>query len=371
MPSMHGFLHYAKVLISCPTAPFREHWVAAKLDRLLAEIPGLSVAVDRFGNRIVRLKRGEPAGPLPVFVAHLDHPAFLIGGAVDGEAGEYLHEAVFEGGVQLSYFAGAPVRLYRDAEDDGVPGVVVSATDVSPETDNRSAILRTESPAEGAVLAMWDVPIFEEKDGMLHARVCDDLVGCAAILAALEELAQDTQPVDVAAIFSLGEEAGFCGTLCLLSEETLHPLLDRDGIFISVENSPERPGAVCGEGAIIRLGDRLTTFDSETAALFHRVARHRDINAKRVLMDGGACEATAFAQSGLRAAGLCVPLRNYHNMDRQAGAIAPEAVSIADAEALTALIRDFALHHGDPELPTGSIDLSRFLEKGLMHLGGN
>jgi putative aminopeptidase FrvX len=36
---------------------------------------------------------------------------------------------------------------------------------------------------------MWELTPFSLKDGLVHSRVCDDLVGCAAIVAMFRELA--------------------------------------------------------------------------------------------------------------------------------------------------------------------------------------
>jgi endoglucanase len=54
-------------------------------------------------------------------------------------------------------------------------------------------------------------------------------------------------------------------------------------------------------------------------------------------MDGGTCEATAFAGFGYRAGGLCLPLGNYHNIGK---GLRPRAeyVSVSDLVQLTKLI---------------------------------
>jgi putative aminopeptidase FrvX len=107
------------------------------------------------------------------------------------------------------------------------------------------------------------------------------------------------------------------------------------------------------------------------ADLLWRVAKQREIRARRMLMDGGTCEATVFARAGLRAGGLCIPLRNYHNMDRKAGRIAMEAICIADAEALVTLIEQFTIHHHNPGSLEQDLDFDLFLRKGLAQLNTN
>lgn len=123
------------------------------------------------------------------------------------------------------------------------------------------------------------------------------------------------QPLDTVVIFSRGEEAGFCGVLCLVNEPELPGLIDPEAIFVSVEISSEVPGVALGNGAIIRTGDRSSTFDGMIADLLWSQAHKRGIDARRALMSMGTCEATVFARAGYGAGGVCIPLRNYHNQD--------------------------------------------------------
>jgi hypothetical protein len=53
-------------------------------------------------------------------------------------------------------------------------------------------------------------------------------------------------------------------------------------------------------------------------------------------MQGGTCEATAYALYGYRTAALCVALGNYHNCGPKEK-IAPEYVSVADAVGMAKL----------------------------------
>ena len=58
----------------------------------------------------------------------------------------------------------------------------------------------------------------------------------------------------------------------------------------------------------------MTTFDPQATWFLGATARGAGLAVQRALMDGGACEASAFAGFGYRVAGLCVPLGNYHNI---------------------------------------------------------
>jgi endoglucanase len=92
---------------------------------------------------------------------------------------------------------------------------------------------------------------------------------------------------------------------------------------------------------VVRIGDYRTSFDPaityflhETAASIRRLTPA--FRAQRCLMDGGTCEATAFAAFGYRVGGLCLPLGNYHNIGPR-GRIRAEYVSVADLEQLLQL----------------------------------
>jgi endoglucanase len=78
----------------------------------------------------------------------------------------------------------------------------------------------------------------------------------------------------------------------------------------------------------------MTTFDAEATLFLSEVARKLQNQTsafawQRCLMDGGSCEATAFAGFDYRVGGLCLPLGNYHNIGRDKRARA-EYVSVDD-----------------------------------------
>ena len=62
---------------------------------------------------------------------------------------------------------------------------------------------------------------------------------------------------------------------------------------------------------------------------------------QRALMDGGSCESTVYNAFGVRAAGACLALGNYHNCGPK-GSIAPEYVDWHDYEGLIALLAQTA-----------------------------
>jgi endoglucanase len=181
--------------------------------------------------------------------------------------------------------------------------------------------------------SMWDLPEFELHEDRIHSRACDDLVGCATVVSMFQELERTAAQGACYGLFTRGEEEGFVGAIHLARAG----LLPRDVTIVSLETSSERGGPVkMGAGVIVRVGDKTSIFDSAETAVFAALAKTHGIPAQRALMSGGTCEATAYALYGYRTAALCVALGNYHNCGPDL-TIAPEFVSVADYQAMTAL----------------------------------
>ena len=84
-----------------------------------------------------------------------------------------------------------------------------------------------------------------------------------------------------------------------------------------------------GKGPIIRVGDRISIFDGPATAQLLAAAEREEIPVQRCLLDGGACEATAYQLYGYKCAAASLALGNYHNVTPEGG-IGPEFVAIAD-----------------------------------------
>jgi len=285
--AMHhqSFLSLLRRVLSAPTAPFHEYQVAAVIAELLAAFPHVELTRDRFDNLIACYRRGRKK-PRFAFAAHMDHPGWVR------EKGE----AVFLGGVPAERLQSHPVEWFGD-------------------------------------FGMWDLEPFRLEKGIVHARVCDDLVGCAAIVAMFAELEAKGADATVYGIFTRAEEVGFVGAIHLAR----HWPLPNGVCFISLETSAPRGGAVGGKGPVIRVGDRLSVFDDATTASLIAAATEASIPHQRALLDGGSCEATAMNLFGIPAAGISVLLGNYHNCPPEKG-IAPESIHLNDAKQLVALI---------------------------------
>jgi endoglucanase len=285
-----------KRILKQPTAPFHEYHVRAEIEALLKDCPHVKLNRDKFGNLLATYKHGKTkSSPTWVLGAHMDHPAF-----VKKQAGKK---------AEWEFLGGVPEEIVEKGVQQG---------------------LRSKPVGD---IATWNFPtqISFEK---VEATACDDLIGCAVIIATFWELASLNLSTTCHAVFTRAEEVGFLGAWQLAQK---WPFGKKD-IFLSIETSRPVNGAVMGGGPVVRVGDRLSVFDSEAVAVLMTTAKEQGIRVQRCLLDAGACEATAVQAAGYRAAGISIPLGNYHNLD-SAKQIAPEHVMMADVRSLIDLLK--------------------------------
>jgi putative aminopeptidase FrvX len=286
-------------ILEKPTAPFCEDAVRGEIKQQLGKCPHVKLEADAGGNLYAQYQRGSAAAPRFALVAHMDHPGY-----VGGE------------------FAGWVPEKYREEK---------------PPTRDFGAF------------AMWDLPACELRDGRIYSRACDDLVGCAAIVATLQELEEQSAEANVLALFTRAEEVGFVGAI----EVAQSGRVSKDVTIISLECSSDKGGmATIGEGAILRVGDRTSIFDPATTATLAALAKKAGIPVQRRLMSGGTCEATAFRLYGFRCGALCVAMGNYHNCGPDER-IEPECVSFDDVRALITLCVAIATSTDAPDVADG------------------
>jgi putative aminopeptidase FrvX len=321
---MEGPLAVAEALLAHPTAPYHEGLVAEHCLSFARE-RGLASSTDAAGNVLVRYGDGDT--PL-VLVAHLDHPGFVVDTVTADRAAMTFH-----GGLGAAHaLDGSPVAFFRPGHDEAIGrGALVSATDTTGGrlTGATAEVLDGEAVAGG--IAMWDFPAFELAGGRITGRVCDDLLGVAAILACLEELRARRPDTTVWGLLTRAEEVGFLGAIEAIRLGTV----PADSSVLSLECSKALPSAPQGDGVIVRVGDRMSIFapaltESLRVAAEAVAAREPSFRYQRKLMDGGACEATAFCASGYRASGVAVPLGNYHNASDDGVGVAAEHVLVDD-----------------------------------------
>lgn len=352
-------------LTAIPTAAGRERRVVEWVNDWVAARPGLEIRRDDAGNLTIDrpARRGgeDGNGEAPIyFTAHLDHPAFVI----DQIVGPGTLSASFRGGVMAPYFRDA--RVLAHGESGEIRGRITESETGDPF---RRCVIELEGDSEQVAIgdiATWDLPEPRIEDGRLHTNACDDLAAVAAALAALDLLRRADSARDVRILLTVAEEVGFVGAIAACKLKTM-PAGAR---VIALENSRSFADSPIGAGPIVRVGDRLTTFDPSLTMSIARLAEElggvpeRKVGDptpakapafkwQRKLMAGGACEASAFSAWGYEATCLCLPLGNYHNMteldrvqrearegpeDQIRAAVGPEHIAIADFEGLVDLL---------------------------------
>jgi len=366
------------LLTSVPTSPFREQRVGNIIDAYVAENPRLEMRQDSFGNHLVSIKGAEQTDEPIIAVAHIDHPAFMFlePSYLDDASGKYHVRGFFEGRVNDEFFPDASVLVYSNGTDPKpVRGKVIEFTERLIDEDNRVVVIELESYIDDPTLAVWDLPLGATQDGdLISANVCDDLAGVASLLAAMEELTGLDQVPDFHVLLTRAEEAGFCGLLMAIDEGELKSCFPPLSHFISVEISSETDSIKLGDGVIIRLGDKQTTFCGMMTNMFFNLGLENKINCRRALMDKGTCEATPLVMKGFSTAGLCIPVRNYHNMNMETSEIDQEHISMNDLDAMTSLlveaaqIRHFNLSMIDRSHDGDSLEWEIFRRKGFQFL---
>ncbi len=331
----------AEELLSRPTAPYAEDALVAAVRDFARRVPGLALSADRYQNLIVEWPGtsagardgGRANGSVLAYSAHLDHPGFLYLGRRAG-----LHAASFHGGVPERFFAGARVRFF----DPETAAACATARVVSAARDQDHLLVAVLDDFAGrarrGMFGMWDLTPGRLRGTRLHARVCDDLLGAAALLATLELAARERLPAPLVGIFTRAEETGFIGCQGFLRAKGASP----EWTVIGLECSPKRATARVGLGPVIRVGDAASIFVPAVTHLLQEVAAdlralHAGFVHQRALMDGGRCESSAYNLWGVPAGGLCLALGNYHNCAPN-GSIAPEYVDWNDHESLVALM---------------------------------
>lgn len=317
-PQAEFYLEILRRLVSLPTTSFHEEGVCAEIIAFLEKYK-LNYQIDPYGNIIAHYHKGAPCRPLAL-MAHTDHPAFeLETPASVPEFPEANWIARLVGGVRMDWFQ-APQGVVAFAGND--TGRQIAGTLLGGKMLNGPREVQLYLKLEGEGLepgnfGIWDLPDFELRDGFIHARVLDDLVGCAAGLLALWKLAQDEAETDVYAVFTRAEEVGLVGAELVFQQKLLPP----ETFVVSLEASKTLPGALQGEGPVIRVGDRAFTFSEEAEFVLKKAAeRLQDaaeeavVKVQRQLMSGGRCEASTAILQGYTATGLAFPLGNYHNM---------------------------------------------------------
>ncbi|HEV8605418.1 MAG TPA: M20/M25/M40 family metallo-hydrolase [Tepidisphaeraceae bacterium] len=316
-------------ICSLPTAPFLEGAVVEYVERFVAERKKLRLARDEHGNLLISLAGRSKAVARWVFTAHMDHPGLISGRMID----EQTVECELRGWVLAELMKGAKVRFFAGERE--IRGEIVDVTadgDEGRGARGKMARVRVGKSVPANVAGVFDQGTGRIRNGKFYSRVCDDLAGAAGAMAMMDELHGNPPQSGVAVLLTRAEEEGFIGAVAASIEPRLLKKSDR---LIAIECSAAQPYAPIGGGAIIRVGDRTSIFNSALTFFLTQQAEalakeDESFKYQRQLMPGGTCEATVYDVYGFHAASMCVALGNYHNMDRKRRKIAAEYIDVGD-----------------------------------------
>ena len=358
MPTKSFDRKFLESLLSQPTAPFCEHWVARTVITELKrnQVPHF---VDPVGNIVLgvggeaeyrkRLAMPSPE-PVRVFLAHMDHPGFH--GVSWGKKGA-LKVKWLGGGTPKKFLKGAKVFLAdRKAWQGtgvltkpkwGSKGQVLESAEIN--CDEPELMKRFPNAADIFGGFGFKKPVWA-KGSILYTKAADDLIGVFTLVSLAIRLNQPgaVGAEDFVAVLTRGEEVGFVGAIGHIELGWLQKA-KRQIYLVSLETSRTLPGAIVGEGPVVRLGDRATVFTPGAVQILQSVAQKLlPGKFQRRVMDGGTCEATVGVTYGIASLGISIPLGNYHNLSYEGGPESrgkmgpgPEFVSLNDLAGMMVL----------------------------------
>lgn len=338
-------------LLAIPTAPFREHQIRAFIVKTFQK-RGVPCFTDPIGNLVIGASSPSEYGkvlrahkqPLFFLIAHMDHPGFHGVSWSDART------------LKIRWHGGSPTRglnecpVWATSGPDLMRSAVLSRVQLNKRGSaiesglvrfqaEDAALLHQSDPKQIFGSFRFPKPVWK-KGSRIYTKAADDLVGCFTIASLA--LAQKRWPSNFVGLLTRAEEVGFIGALSHLEFGWLKRSR-REIICVSLETSRQLPGAVVGQGPIVRLGDRATVFDPSGVQYLTELSE-RVLKGKyqRRIMDGGTCEGTATTTHGLRTLAITIPLGNYHNqpLDEGRRGSAPEFVDLADVRGMLHLCQE-------------------------------
>ncbi len=350
-----------EILSDLAKFPVTSYWEAgpAAYVRDRAMSVGLEVSVDQWGNVLVEKPGTDRMSSGIAFVAHMDHPGYEVVAQRDDQL---VLKTL--GGMGIAAGTEGTAILVIDAFGRRINATVTGAEKTEGElqkarelagwlgTDTVYARLDGDHDLGRLPLpAVPDLPDCILDDDLVRMRAADDLAGCAAILTALEMVAESPFAGSVYGLFTRAEEVGLIGARLVAEDE----LIPKNTVIVSVETSSALPGAEIGQGVVIRTGDRTATFDYEAEVYLNTAVERirssdQGFKVQRQLMSAGGCEAAAFKAYGYKVTGLALPLGCWHN--RGESGVELEIISTNDFLGETLLIVETSKLAGTEQLGT-------------------
>jgi len=271
---------------------------------------GCEARVDALGNLIV-LRKGDGGGKrvmlaahmdeIGVVVTHVDEKGFLRFGGVGGVRPLHLN------GGRVRFAGGSSGAIGLEKLDDAsrVPGLEKFYIDIGARD------------REGSRVKVGDVGCFhrafEEVGDRLMAKAMDDRIGCAILLAVLQELA--SSPHELSFVFTVQEEVGLRGAST--SGYGVEPELALAVDVTGTGDTPEcAPMAVSlGAGPAVKVKDSGMLAHPGVKDWLIRTAEAEGIPFQREVLTAGTTDACAIqiTRAGVPSGCVSIPARYVHS----------------------------------------------------------
>ncbi|HDQ72315.1 MAG TPA: M42 family peptidase [Chloroflexi bacterium] len=284
-------------------------------DVIRAEVESLvdEVRVDALGNLITH-KTGDEGGQRLLLAAHMDEIGVMV---------TYVDEKGFArftpiGGINPLTCIGGRVMFAS-----GVVGVI----GVEQKRDNADKIpqinqlyldvggaSRDDCPVQVGDAGVFVRP-FAAQGSRWIAKAMDDRIGCAVLVAALQEMADQDSPHDLYVVFSVQEEVGLRGA------RTSAYGIDPDvAIAVDVTGTGDTPesrhmAVKLGAGPAVKIQDAGMIAHPMVRNLLVQRAEAAEIPYQLEVLTGGSTDAAAMqlTRAGVPAGCLSIPCRYIHS----------------------------------------------------------
>jgi putative aminopeptidase FrvX len=325
---------------SLVSVPGRESAAIHFVRTWLQSLPGVEIRTDRFSQIHVRMNSEPPGHPM-YWVAHLDHPGFIVELAPSNSS----VNLVFRGSCDhlrsgLPESGHPPLAIRINTRSGPVRALIQAITAHGPSFTRVEAT--TEGPVEAGDIGFWEFPDAPKiNEGRLHAPACDDLAGVCTVLSAFEHVA--TGPASahpIRLLFTRAEELGLLGAIAVCKDR----LLSSQSAIICIDAISDSAVHQVGplNAPILIPADTMMTYSPRLVRHFAAVGGIVPAS----LCESGASEAGIFALSGFEALAIYFKVRNMHNCNPATppGAPVHESVSIDQLMSLRDLLLLSARH---------------------------
>ena len=292
----------------------RDH-IAARVRPYAAEIE-----TDAMGNLLVFVKGKRAPGKKVMLAAHMDEVGIIITGITE----EGYLKFDFAGGVDRRVVIGKRVSV----GDKAIPGVIALKAihlledgegKKVPAVKNMHVDIGCRSKAEAEKLislgdtGAFDGHIVEFGGGFLRAKAIDDRVGCAVMLA----LIQEGVPVDCHFAFTVQEEVGCRGANAAAFRIRPEIALVLEGTTAADLPSQQGSERVCapGKGPVLPFMDGSSIYDRGLWKELTALAEAKGIPWQTKTWISGGTDASSIQKTacGARVAAISAAVRYIHS----------------------------------------------------------